>query len=52
MKQTVNMEMLVNPSIKKVMKANRRQQKEPISKIRLKGNWNLIQDSLLGSVVH
>lgn len=40
MKQTVNMEMLVNPSIKKVIKTNRLQQKEPISKIGLKGNWN------------
>ena len=40
MKQTVNMEMLVNPSIKKVIKTDRPQQKEPISKIGLKGNWN------------
>lgn len=40
MKQTVNMEMLVNASIKKVIKIHRLQQKEPISKIGLNGNWN------------
>lgn len=40
MKQTVNMEMLVNASIKKVIKIYRLQQKEPISKIGLNGNWS------------
>ena len=40
MKQTVNMEMLVNASIKKVIKIHRLQQKEPISKIGLNGNWS------------